>query len=92
MPRIVRFHALGGPENLKIEDLPPREPGEGEVKLRMHAVGLNRAELLFMQGSYFERPQLPSRIGVEGSGIVETVGPGVDSRWVGKNVATVPGF
>lgn len=92
MPKIVRFHTLGGPENLKIEELPSREPGEGEVKLRVQAVGLNRAELLYMQGFYFERPELPSRIGYEASGIVESVGPGVDSSWVGKQVATVPGF
>lgn len=92
MPKIVRFHTLGGPENLKIEELPSREPGEGEVKLRVQAVGLNRAELLYMQGFYFERPELPSRIGYEASGLVESVGPGVDSNWVGKQVATVPGF
>jgi NADPH:quinone reductase-like Zn-dependent oxidoreductase len=92
MPKIVRFHALGGPENLILEDVPLRAPGEGEVKLRVQAVGLNRAEYAFMHGFYLEAPVLPSQIGYEAAGIVESVGPGVDSSWVGKHVATVPGF
>ena len=68
MPKIVRFHSIGGPENLKLEDLPSREPGQGEVKLRVQAVGLNRAEAVFMRGLYWEMPELPSRIGYEASG------------------------
>ena len=92
MPKVVRFHALGGPENLKLEELPSRSPGEGEVKLRVQAVGLNRAEYGFMQGFYMEHPELPSRIGYEASGVVESVGPGVDASWIGKKIATVPGF
>jgi len=92
MSKIVRFHSLGGPENLKFEDVPLRAPGEGEVKLRVQAVGLNRAELGFMQGRYLEQPTLPSQIGYEASGIVESVGPSVDPSWVGKHIATIPGF
>ncbi len=92
MPKIIRFHSIGGPENLKLEDVPSRAPGEGEVKLRVQAVGLNRAEDLYMRGFYMEIPELPSRIGYEAAGVVEAVGPGVDSSWVGKPVATIPGF
>jgi len=92
MPKIVRFHSIGGPENLKLEDLPSRQPGEGEVKLRVQAVGLNRAESGFMRGRYFETPELPSRLGYEAAGTVEAVGPRVDPSWVGKQVATVPGY
>ncbi|MGA2880218.1 MAG: zinc-dependent alcohol dehydrogenase family protein [Bryobacteraceae bacterium] len=92
MPKIVRFHSIGGPENLKLEDAPSRQPGEGEVKLRVQAVGLNRAEALFMRGLYGGPPELPSRLGYEAAGVVESVGPGVDASWVGKPVATVPGF
>ena len=92
MAKIVRFHSIGGPENLKIEEVPLRPPGEGEVKLRVQAVGLNRAEYGFMHGRYFETPELPSRIGYEAAGIVEAVGPGVDPSWVGKQIATVPGY
>ena len=92
MPKIIRFHAIGGPENLKLEELPARQPSEGEVKLRVQAVGLNRAEALFLRGVYGGTPELPSRIGYEAAGVVEAVGPGVDASWIGKSVATVPGL
>jgi NADPH:quinone reductase-like Zn-dependent oxidoreductase len=92
MPKIVRFHSIGGPENLKLEEVPSRDPGEGEVKLRVQAVGLNRAEAMYLRGLYFEKPKLPSGIGYEAAGIVDGVGPGVDRSWVGKQVATIPGF
>src|SRR5580658_2774683 len=92
MPKTIRFHQLGGPENLIQEDLPSRQPGAGEVKLRVEAVGLNRAESLYYRGSYFETPALPSRLGYEAAGTVESVGQGVDPAWVGKKVATVPGY
>jgi len=92
MPRIVRFHQLGGPENLRIEEHPQQQPGKGEVRLRVQAAGLNRAESVYMRGRYFEQPNLPSRIGYEVAGVVEAVGEGVDAAWIGKPVATVPGF
>jgi len=92
MPKIVRFHELGGPENLKIVEEPSQQPATGEVRLRVQAVGLNRAEALFMRGFYMEQPKLPSRIGYEAAGVVEAVGPGVDTDWIGKTVASIPGF
>jgi NADPH:quinone reductase-like Zn-dependent oxidoreductase len=90
--KIVRFHKVGGPEVLQIEDLPLPEPGPGEVRLRVKAIGLNRAEVMFRQGKYLVNPQLPSRLGYEASGTVEAVGPGVDPSWLGKTVSTVPAF
>lgn len=92
MPKVVRFHQFGGPENLRIEEESTRQPGEGELRLRVQAVGLNRAESMYMHGRYFEEPQLPSRIGYEAAGVVEAVGPGVDPKLVGQSVATVPGY
>lgn len=92
MPKVIRFHEIGGPENLKIEEVPSREPGPGEVKLRVEAVGLNRAESLYYRGQYLEKPELPSRLGYEAAGVVESAGPGVDKSWIGKHVATIPGF
>jgi NADPH:quinone reductase-like Zn-dependent oxidoreductase len=88
----VRFHALGGPENLKIEDAPSQQPGKGEVKLKVQAAGLNRAESMYYHGMYLEQPELPSRLGYEVAGVVEAVGEGVDPSWVGKRIATVPGY
>lgn len=92
MPKIVRFHELGGPEVLRIEEEPSRTPGKGEVKLKVQASGLNRAESMYYRGFYLEQPNLPSRIGYEVAGVVEAVGDGVDNGWLGKPVATVPGF
>lgn len=52
MPEIVRFDQVGGPEILKIREEPSKQPGKGEVRLKVQAVGLNRAELMFMRGQY----------------------------------------
>lgn len=92
MPKIVRFHQLGGPENLKFDDLPTQQPAEGEVRLQVKAVGLNRAESMFYHGQYLLSPTLPSRLGYEAAGIVDAVGPGVDKSWIGKRVSTIPAF
>jgi len=90
--KIVRFSQTGGPEVLKIEELPLPEPGPGEVRLRVHAIGLNRAEIMFREGNYLVQPVFPSKLGYEASGLVEAVGPGVDAGLVGKTVSTVPAF
>ena len=90
--KIVRFHELGGAEVLKLEDLPLPQPGTGEVRLRVKALGLNRAEVLFRKGQYSEQPTLPSRLGYEAAGIVEAVGGDVDPALVGQVRSTVPAF
>jgi NADPH:quinone reductase-like Zn-dependent oxidoreductase len=90
--KIVRFHKVGGPEVLQIDELPLPEPGKGEVRLRVEALGLNRAEVMFRQGKYLFQPILPSKLGYEASGTVEAVGEGVDSKLVGKKFSTVPCF
>jgi NADPH:quinone reductase-like Zn-dependent oxidoreductase len=90
--RIVRFHQAGGPEVLRLEELPLPEPAAGEVRLRVKAIGLNRAEVMFREDKYLARPILPSKLGYEASGIVEAVGSGVDTNWLGKTASTVPAF
>ena len=92
MPKAVRFHELGGPEVLRIEEVTLREPGEGELKLKVGAVGLNRAESAYFHGRYMEQPQLPSGLGYEAAGTVTAVGPGGDAALVGKQFATLPGY
>jgi len=90
--KVVRFHTLGGPEVLKIQDEPIPEPGKGEVRLKVKAIGLNRAESMFRSGRYLESPVLPSKLGYEAAGVVAAVGPDVDKRWIGKKASTVPAF
>jgi NADPH:quinone reductase-like Zn-dependent oxidoreductase len=92
MPKIVRFHEFGGPEVLRIEEEPLKQPGKGDVRLKVQAVGLNRAELMFMQDQYVEHPKLPGGLGYEAAGVVEEVGPEVDKSWIGKRVSTIPSF
>jgi len=92
MPKIVRFHETGNADVLKIEDLPLSEPGEGEVRIKVEAFGLNRAEVMFREGMYLEAPEFPSRIGYEASGTVDALGPGVSGIELGDRVSTIPSF
>jgi NADPH:quinone reductase-like Zn-dependent oxidoreductase len=89
--KIVRFHKTGPAEVLQFDELPLPEPGPGEIRLRVKALGLNRAEVMFRNGFYLETPTPPAKNGYEAAGIIEAVGPGVDASWVGKTVSTVPG-
>ena len=57
MPKIIRFHETGDADVLKIENLPPTEPGEGEVRLKVEAIGLTRAEVMFRNGQYLQAPE-----------------------------------
>ena len=84
MAKAIRFYETGGPDVLRLEDVPVGEPGEGEVRVRHHAVGLNFADTYFRQG-YYPVP-LPNGMGVEASGVIEAVGPGVDGYAIGDRV------
>lgn len=92
MPKIVRFHATGDAEVLRLEDLPLAEPGDGEVRLKVEAIGLNRAEVMFRRGQYLENPDLPSRLGYEAAGVVDAVGPDAGGVRIGERVSTIPSF
>ncbi len=92
MARVVRFHEIGGPEVLKIEEIDLPSPGPGEVRLGIKALGLNRAESMFRSGQYLEDPHLPARLGYEASGIIEQVGEGVQGYQPGDAVSVVPSF
>ena len=90
--KIVRFHRTGPAEVLQIEEVPLPEPGPGEVRLRVKAIGLNRAEVSFREGRYLVQPSLPSRLGYEAAGIVGAVGPDGDVSLLGQARSTVPAF
>ncbi len=92
MPRIVRFAQLGGPEVLTLDEVEVPSPGPGEVRIRTHALGLNRAEVMFRTGQYVDQPRFPSKIGYEASGEVESVGSGVLGFKAGDAVSVVPAF
>jgi NADPH:quinone reductase-like Zn-dependent oxidoreductase len=93
MVTTVRFHELGGPEVLRLEDVEVGEPGPGELLVRVEAIGLNRAEVLFRGGRYIESvKRFPARLGTEAAGVVEAVGAQVTGFEVGRPVSVVPAF
>jgi NADPH:quinone reductase-like Zn-dependent oxidoreductase len=92
MSLVVRFHQIGGPEVLQIADEQVTEPGRDEVQIKVHAIGLNRAEVMFRNGQYLEAPILPARLGYEAAGIVKAVGENVTEFKIGDAVSTIPAF
>lgn len=89
MTKAIRFHQTGGPEVLVYEDIEVGEPGAGQARVRNHAIGLNFIDTYHRSGLY--PLPLPSGIGLEGAGVVEAVGPGVDYLQVGDRVAYAGG-
>ncbi|MFE3851028.1 zinc-dependent alcohol dehydrogenase family protein [Streptomyces griseorubiginosus] len=93
MTRTVRFHELGGPDVLRIEDVEVGAPGPGELLVRVDAIGLNRAEALFRSGNYIESvKEFPARLGTEAAGVVEAVGARVSGFAAGQPVGVIPAF
>ncbi len=86
MARAIRIHAPGGPEALQWDEVAVGEPGDGQVRLRQHAVGINFIDIYHRTGLY-PLPDKPAVIGMEGAGNVEAVGPGVGDLNVGDRVA-----
>lgn len=87
--RAFQLAEVGGRPSLV--DLPLPEPGPGEVRLRVMACGINFADLLMVEGTYQETPPVPFIMGMEVSGVVEALGPGVASPAPGTRVAAMPG-
>lgn len=83
--RAVLIEQTGGPEVLRMADVTVGEPGPGEVRIRHHAIGLNFIDVYHRTGLY--PLPLPARLGMEGAGVVQAVGPGVDHLQVGDRVA-----
>jgi len=90
MARVIRVHELGGAEVLRVEEMAVGDPGPGEVRIRVEAVGLNRSEAMYRAGRYPVKPQLPSLIGYEGVGTIEALGAGVTGYKEGDRVCVLP--
>lgn len=88
--RAVRFHQFGGPEVLRLEPVEVRQPGVNDVRIRVKALGLNRAEALLRTDRYIESPQFPSGLGLEATGVVEAVGSAVRGFAPGDAVSVLP--
>jgi NADPH:quinone reductase len=87
--RAAVFTGTGDPSILTIVDVPAREPGPGEVRIRVTSAGLNRADANYRAGKYLLRTPGKSRSGFEGAGVVEAIGPGATCA-VGDRVGVLP--
>lgn len=85
MAKTVIIEAFGGPEAMKVVDLPVGEPGPGEIRIRHKACGLNFIDVYQRTGLYALK--LPHALGMEAAGVVEAVGPGVTHLKPGDRAA-----
>ncbi|MFJ5223108.1 zinc-dependent alcohol dehydrogenase family protein [Streptomyces sp. NPDC088400] len=92
MAREIVFAQVGGPDVLYIRKVDPVGPKAGEARIRVEAIGVNRADIMFREGRYFYPPNTPSGLGYEAAGVVEAVGPGVTEVAIGDSVAVLPSF
>lgn len=90
--KVIRFAEIGGPEVLYLDEVEIQEPGPDEVRLKIRAIGLNRAEVLFRQGAYIYQPTLPSTLGTEAAGEIEAIGADVRDYVIGDRVSVLPVF
>lgn len=89
MTKAVRIHKHGGPDVLRWEDMDLGDPGDGEVRIRHTAVGLNFIDCYQRSGLY--PMDLPLTLGTEAAGVIEAVGPGVEGLAAGQRVAYAGG-
>jgi NADPH2:quinone reductase len=75
--KAIRIYEFGGPEVLKLEEVPTPKPSAGQVLVRIHAAGVNPYETYMRAGTYPLKPPLPYTPGSDGAGVVEAVGEGV---------------
>src|SRR6185312_9582303 len=85
--RAVAYSENGGPEVLQLVDRPVREPGPGEVRVRVHRAGVNPTDWKSRQGDGTGRPVDPPQVpGQDGAGVVDAVGTGVEAALHGLRV------
>jgi NADPH2:quinone reductase len=86
--RAIRVSEFGGPENLKVQDVPDPKPDSGQVVVRVKAAGINPVDTYIRAGVYARKPNLPYTPGTDAAGIVESVGPNVKRFKTGDRVYT----
>ena len=84
--KAILVHEFGGPEVLKLEEVPTPRPGAGQILVRIHAAGVNPYETYMRSGTYAIKPPLPYTPGSDGAGVVDAVGEGVDNFKLGDRV------
>jgi NADPH2:quinone reductase len=89
--RVAQFSEFGGPEKLRIEEVPDPHPGAGEIVIRTAAVGLNFFDTLVLRNQYQVTPPLPFSPGAEVAGKIEGVGEGVAGLKIGERIVAFIG-
>ena len=84
--RAIRVHQFGGPEVLKLEEVPDLRPGAGDVLVQVKAAGVNPVETYIRNGAYAVKPALPYTPGSDAAGTVKAVGQGVTKFAAGARV------
>lgn len=92
MPKVVRFHRVGDADVLQFDDVSVAVPKQNEVQIKVRALGLNRAEIMYRTGRYVIEPTFPAQLGYEASGDIVAVGPGVSQFAIGDQVSVIPAF
>src|SRR5216684_2710432 len=91
MSRVIEFSEAGGPEVLRFKNVDVPEAGPGQVRIRVKAIGVNRAESMWREDKYIEPVKFPARLGYEAVGTVDTVGQDVATIAVGDEDNVIPG-
>ncbi|MFZ0959386.1 MAG: alcohol dehydrogenase catalytic domain-containing protein, partial [Terriglobia bacterium] len=86
MMKAIRIHEFGGPEVLKLQDVPDLQAGAGQVLVRVKAAGVNPYDTYMRQGTYTIKPPLPYTPGSDAAGIVDSVGEGAAGFAPGERV------
>ncbi|HEU4558651.1 MAG TPA: zinc-binding dehydrogenase [Longimicrobium sp.] len=84
--RAIVLDQHGGPGVLRVREAPDPVPGAGEVRVRVEAIGVNYAEILSRKGMYGWAPPMPYTLGMEATGTIDMLGPGVEGRAIGERV------
>ena len=92
MSRTIKFSKAGGPEVLEFVDTEVPEPGPAEVRIKVKAIGINRAESMWRTDVYIEPVKFPAGLGYEAAGIVDAVGKDVSGFAPGDKVNVIPSF
>src|SRR5437764_14597609 len=86
--KAILVRQFGGPEVLKLEEVPTPKHGPGQVLVRIHAAGVNPYDTYMRTGTYAQKPPLPYTPGSDGAGVIEAVGEGVKKVKPGDRVYT----
>lgn len=86
MVKVVRCHAYGPPDVLRVDEVAPRDPGPGDIRVRLGACAVNFPDILSCEGKYQDKPDFPFSPGMEAAGEIIAGGSGVTEFQTGDRV------